>query len=80
MKKKEMIEFPAVTQSSSLAEEIEQTIKKQSKFNKILILISSMHIYMFIKPKKLAVKCCIIHMAGQLFNTLDFFFPLTFLF
>lgn len=78
MKKKEMIEFPAVTQSSSLAEEIEQTIK-QSKFNKMLILISFMHIYMFIKPKKLAVECCIIHMARQLFNILEFFF-FTFLF
>lgn len=29
MKKKEMIEFPAVTQSSFLAEEIEQTIREQ---------------------------------------------------
>lgn len=59
-----MIEFPAATPSSFFAEEIEQTKRKQSNLNKTPLLISSMHIYMFVQSPRTPVLCCIVDMAS----------------
>lgn len=48
------------------AEEIEQTIRKQNNLNQTFFLIFSIHIYMFVKPMKTAMKSGIEHMVSPL--------------